>query len=397
MRLFFNILLSSAIIAAGWWLQIFWIPFFLLAGQWTGWYFRKALQIKWKAFRHRFTKTASVISGGLLGGTGLLAGILIYRFVFEVISVPSPSMEKAIEAGDYIIVNKLVPGPRRHPSDIEGYYRMQGVDQLKKGDIILFNFPEGDTILENRPDESYYYLKRHYNNFDRLREIRQWGKLIPLEVRDRPRFVKRLIALPGDTLQIKNSEIFINGEKASQTNSVIKKYQWLDTKAEFNRIAEQENILNHYEEKGNVVAEMSVHTYNQLPENAKIRFRPTLLEKNIPDRHTFPFNTDKGWNTDFLGPVVLPKRGTTVTLNPQNIDIYKRAIRVYEQNKLEINNNDSIVINGNTTNKYQFKLNYYWVMGDNRPHSFDSRFWGLLPENHIIGKIPDYFLNLEEK
>lgn len=394
MRLFFNILLSIAIIAAGWWLQIIWIPILLLAALWTGWYYRKSIQKKWEAFRHRYSKAASIMSGALLGGTGLLAGILIYRFVFEVISVPSPSMEKAIEAGDYIIVNKLVPGPRRHPHDIERYFRMQGMDQLKRGDIILFNFPEGDTILENRPDESYYYLKRHYNNFNRLREIRQWGNLIPLGVKDRPRFVKRLVALPGDTLEIINSEMHINGEKVILTNSIIKKYQWLDTKGAFNQVAEEQNIINHYEEKGNIVAEMAVHTYNQLPENVKIRFRPTLLEKNIPDRHTFPFNRNKGWNTDFLGPVVLPARGKTVKLTHQNLDIYKRAIRVYEQNDLEVKNNN-IIINGESTNKYQFKLNYYWVMGDNRPHSFDSRFWGFLPENHVIGKIPDYFLNLE--
>lgn len=396
MRIFFNILLSIVTIAAGWWLHIIWIPILLLIALWGGWYFRKTIKKKWDAFRNQFRKTASIISGALLGGTGLLAGILIYRFVFEVISVPSPSMEKAIEAGDYIIVNKLIPGPRRYPHDIERYYRMQGVDQMKRGDIILFNFPEGDTILENRPDESYYYLKRHYNNFNRLREIRQWGKLIPLNVKDRPRFVKRLIALPGDTLKIINSEIYINGEKVHLTNSIIKKYQWLDSKATFNRIAEQQNIITHYEEKGNIVAEMSVHTYNQLPENARIRFRPTLLEKNIPDRHTFPFNTDKGWNTDFLGPIVIPARGTTVTLNNQNIDIYKRAIRVYEQNNLKIKE-DRIIINGKQKEKYQFKLNYFWVMGDNRPHSFDSRFWGFLPENHIIGKIPDYFLNLENE
>ncbi|MFW5754436.1 MAG: signal peptidase I [Marinilabiliaceae bacterium] len=395
MRIFFNILLSIAIVAAGWWFQAFLIPFLLLAVLWTGWYFRRNIQKEWEVFRNQSKKTASVLSGVLAGGTGLLAGILIYRFVFEVISVPSPSMEGAIEAGDYIIVNKLVPGPRRHPHNIEQYFRMQGIHQLQRGDIILFNFPEGDTILENRPDESYYYLKRHYNNFNRLREIRKWGRLIPLDVKERPRFVKRLVALPGDTLQITNSEIFINGEHANLTNSIIKKYQWLDTKAEFNDIAEKENILNHYEEKGNIVAEMSAHTYNKLPEDAKIKFRPTLLEKNIPDRHTFPFNRDKGWNTDFLGPVVLPGKGTTVNLNHQNIDIYKRAIRVYEQNQLEIRK-DSIIVNGEATDQYQFKMNYYWVMGDNRPHSFDSRFWGFLPENHVIGKIPDYFLNLED-
>lgn len=394
MRLYFYILLSVVIVCAGWWLQIVWVPLLLVAGLWTVWYFKNSIQKKWAPFRLRNKKASFLASGFLLGGSGLLAGILLYRFVFEIISVPSPSMEKAIEAGDYIIVNKLIPGPRRFPEDIDRYYRMKGLTPLKRKDIILFNFPEGDTILENRPDESYYYLKRLYNNFDRLRNIRNWGNLIPLNVKDRPRFVKRLIAMPGDTLQIISRDIYINDKKTILPRSIIKKYQWLDSKKSFEEIANNRDIINHYKEKGNIVVEMTVHTYKQLPSNIKIKFQPIILEKNIPDRHTFPFNTSRGWNTDFMGPIILPEKDMTININHQNIDIYKRAIQVYEQNELKVQK-DSIFINNRPADQYRFKLNYYWVMGDNRPQSFDSRFWGFLPENHIIGKIPDFFINLK--
>ncbi len=349
--------------------------------------YRKIRARVWARVKKQVPLAGTVLSGFIFIALGVLFGITTYRYGVELISVPSSSMKSAIHPGSYILVNKLKPGPRRFASTPGKYFRMAGTNELRRGDIVLFNFPEGDTILANRPNESYYYLKRHFHEFDRLRQIRQWGQLIPLKVEDRPRFVKRLTGLPGDTFSIEDGDIFVNSKKLEISPTVIKKYRWTHTKEAFAALSAKLNILDQYTTGNHIEVEMTIGDYSGLASEVKKNLKPALVEKNVPDRHIFPFNTSRGWNTHHMGPIYIPSAGDTIVLTTENLPLYLRAIRVYEENKLEIKAGQ-IYLNGKPANQYCFKMNYYWAMGDNRPHSFDSRFWGFLPENHIIGTIP---------
>ena len=121
-------------------------------------------------------------------------------------------------------------------------------------------------------------------------------------------------------------------------------------------------------------------------DDLKNNIRLESLELNFPDPNIYPYVTSTGWNADYMGPVYLPKKGETVSLTPENLPLYKRMIAVFEENNLSVKD-DQILINGQPATSYTFQLNYYWVMGDNRPHSFDSRYWGPVPENHILGVV----------
>ncbi len=376
----------------------FWIPvagLLLLALVWLNFIYRKPRARVWGVIRARYAPAGPLFSVLVLLAAGLGLGIGTYRFGVELISVPSSSMETAIHAGNYILVNKLKPGPRRFASMPDKYFRMRGTSALKRGDIVLFNFPEGDTILENRPNESYYYLKRHFNEFDRLRKIRQWGQLLTLEVKNRPRFVKRLAGLPGDTLQIIDGKTFVNGQMLEEPTTLIQKFRWTHTREAFTNVVSTLPILNQYTAQDHIEVEMTIGNFTNLDPAVKAYLKPSLLEKNVPDRHIFPFNTATGWNTHHLGPIFIPSAGDTIQLTLENLPLYQRAICVYEGNVLETKGGQ-IFINGKPTDQYCFIMNYYWAMGDNRPHSFDSRFWGFLPENHIIGSIPPFLINKKQ-
>ncbi len=390
--LIYNILASVTIIFISLWFKAVWAGTLMVVLIWVAFFYRHKAGTLWDNIKERFSQAETIATATCFLALGIGLGILTYRYGFELISVPSASMETAIQSGDYIVVNKLVPGPRRHPSNANEYFRMAGVRPLKRGDIVLFNFPEGDTILENRPGESYYYLRRHNPEFDRLREIKQWGRLIALDVKNRPRFVKRLEGLPGDTIQIRGGVTYVNGEKLPTRPTIIKKYRWNHTKEDFEKHLPSLPFIDQYSTGEHIEVEMTAGDYEELNPAIKKHLKPALLERNVPDRHIFPFDLSTGWNTHFIGPVIIPARGDTIELNSRNLAFYRRAIRVYEGNTLEVEDN-KILINGRSASNYCFKMNYYWVMGDNRPHSFDSRYWGFLPENHIIGKIPDVFLN----
>jgi signal peptidase I len=326
-----------------------------------------------------------LLMGSLWIGLGILLANLIYSLGIELITVPSASMEKSIPAGKYVWINKLIPGSRMFPNSANSFFRLPGLRKIKRNDVVVFNFPDADTILANQRNESYHYLKRQYPDFDRLLKSGKWGEVEHLKVKQRPRMIKRVVAIPQDTIQISNGDIFVNGSLHKEGKAVIRLYRWIGNDSNLGKtLAKMDK--KPFQKDNALFFELTDEQLKQVNELAN-NFQRELLEMNFPDLNVFPFIPATGWNADFMGPIYLPKKGDNIKLNNQNIYLYRRMISVFEGNNLEIGSNNQIKINGQIATQYTFKLNYYWVMGDNRPHSFDSRYWGPVPDNHIVGVV----------
>ena len=297
----------------------------------------------------------------------------------DLFRLPSSSMETTIGNGDMVLINKLIMGPRIHANSVDWYYRAPGYSRLQRNDLIVFNFPEGDTLLNQQRTESYYSFKRNYNPKASRKGFRTSYK----NVTHRPSYIKRVMGLPGDSLQIADGILKVNGATQHFNEATIRKYIAINSDGD--SILNALNVVpyNHYQYKKTTLYEFSIDVINQ---HSILReyFEPFVLEKNSQDPNIFPHEYAFRYNYDHIGPLLIPQKGMSIELTPHNIAIYARLIDVYEENELEVRDGQ-IYINGKKCNSYTPKMNYYWVMGDNQPHSYDSRYWGFLPENHIIG------------
>jgi signal peptidase I len=332
------------------------------------------------------------------------------KFLFvETYKIPTPSMEETLLTGDYIFVSKLAYGPRlpetplavpffhnKFPSGKKSYSekirmpykRLKGFSSVKREDIIVFNFPEGDTMVVQYPGQNYYSLVRQYGREYLLSEF----DIITHPVDKRENYIKRCIALPGDTLQIAEGKVHINGIIRPELPLQKFKY-YVTTRGEPlpDSLLESLNILKtsvSYNPVNSLyvlyLAKEKVATLRSFPGVRSIsRYKePTLSFQN---QEIFPHNSLFRWTGDNFGPLRIPSRGDTVLLDSMNIPLYKRIIDTYEQNDLAIIDG-VIYINGAPAKSYAFKMNYFFVMGDNYHNSADSRYWGFVPEDHLLGK-----------
>jgi signal peptidase I len=383
---------------------------------------------------HKKTVVREWIDAGVFA---VVAATLIRVFVFEAYTIPTGSMEKTLLVNDFLFVSKLTYGPRipntplaipfvHHTMPItnsKSYteiihlpYTRWFASPVKRNDVVVFNFPAGDTLTKERDSQDPYYdilqgeemqqyrqLKGQIANEAELRAVSKekareivWSDytIMTRPVDKRENYIKRCVAIAGDTIQIVDGILYVNSQKAfisptSATDYIVT--------ATTNKILTEEDLrdagirINSSQDSPDFIP-YGANTYliNLTESEAEILKKwpgitVTRKLENVGDYRIFPRDTSLVlWSVDEFGPLWIPKKGATIPLNAKNISCYKRAIRVYENNTWE-ERDGKIFINGKEATTYTFKMNYYWMMGDNRHRSQDSRFWGFVPEDHVVG------------
>jgi signal peptidase I len=310
--------------------------------------------------------------------------LLIQTFVIAVYSIPTTSMEKTIHLGGKVLVNKLNYRP------------------ITRGDILVFHFPEGDTIID-LPDyrslRPYYEVIRELGNgnADSGRQIVLANPdQYPLAVRPvykREVYLKRCIAMPGDQLAMRDELVYIDGRlqawpaEAETYFHVVTGGHPLDKEGMKTQYGLDISNADEIRPLDNSGAYEMLLTWKAREKMLKDGFAQRIApDIDSSSEGVFPNDAWHHWTRDNYGPIWIPKKGASIQLTALNYPIYERIIRTYEGNKLEIRGG-RIYVNGQEANSYTFKMNYYWVIGDNLHGSQDSRYWGFVPEDHLIGKV----------
>jgi signal peptidase I len=358
----------------------------------------------------------------------VVAATLIRTFIFEAYTIPSGSMEKSLLVNDFLFVSKFSYGPRipntplsvpfvhnylPFGSSRKSYSELVQLPYIrwfstpvKRGDAVVFNFPAGDTVINREGYQSfkeYYTLCRDMGDGDmaRGRAIILNSDTLPLAIHPVDKtdnYIKRCVGVSGDLLEIRKGEVYLNGKLQQMPDNSIMSYQ-IETNGQVldPEILKSEFGVNYEEEVASVG--INVYYFKNLTAKALAEMKAAGLVKRadpelIPADKidfsnnrpmVFPYDTLHKWTIDDFGPIWIPKKGGTLELTPVNYSVYERAIRVYEHNDFFMKDN-KFFLNGTEVKSYTFKMDYYWMMGDNRHGSQDSRFWGFVPEDRVVGK-----------
>lgn len=338
----------------------------------------------------------------------VVAATLIRVFFIEAYTIPSGSMEKSLLIGDFLFVSKVNYGARipmtpiafpfaHHTMPVTGtkaywdgvqwkYHRLPGFSNVKRNDIVVFNLPVGDTVALENQEPSYYKLVRELG----WQSVNSQYTITSRPVDKRENIIKRCIAVPGDVISMKEGVVSVNGkiEPLKNTGQMPYKIELKTPDVNFDVFKDLGFTVNEMEQvdKQTYIANATPEMINKLKQLDFIKSAVLEVKSaTINDGDLFPLDPNKKWNVDNFGPLKVPAKGWTVQLDSNSMPIYYRAIRTYEGNKVE-KKGEVWYINDKPATTYTFKMNYYWMMGDNRHNSIDSRYWGFLPEDHIVGK-----------
>jgi signal peptidase I len=398
-------------------------------------------KVNWSFWKSRKKKNSILIEWLDALIFAVIAVTIINIFLFQNYKIPTPSMEKSLLIGDHLYVSKVAYGPRipntpltvpftQNIMPVTGgnsyvewikrpYKRLAGFGEVQRYDAVVFNFPAGDTVVKEHPARSYYSIVRDYamqlKEVDERKEsaLKTWDQYLDdgrkgvredYEIVNRPvdrrdNYIKRCVAIPGDTLSIVDSQIFIDGKPIPNFEGVQHRYYVqtngtpINPKA-FERLdiakADQEKVGSMY------VLPLTNETLESLKKFSIVssvsQYSTVAGEYNY---QMFPHDSSYNWSLDNYGPLWMPEKGVTIQLNTKNLPLYKRIIEAYEGNSLNVQ--DSVIfINGEVATEYTFKMGYYFMIGDNRHISSDCRYWGFVPEDHILGKPKFIWLSLDK-
>ena len=400
-------------------------------------------KVNWSFWKKREGKNSAFIEWLDALIFAVIAVTLINIFLFQNYRIPSGSMEKSLRIGDHLAVSKVAYGPRmpntpvafpftqhtipliktRSWSDIitAPYRRLKGFGEVGRFDAVVFNFPAGDTVvIENQATAYEEILRQHalqimsYERFDttlkrteedylRLAREEVWAenRIIYRPVDRRENYVKRCVGIPGDIVSVRGGVLYVNDEAVEDNGTQQTFYlvrtngtninPWAFERLDISRADQVMTSANTYWlplTRGNADKIAGFANVSEVT--------PDLRRNGEYGGHIFPHKPEYPWNEDYFGPLWIPEKDAEVKLDMGNICLYERIIDVYEGNDLEIR--DSLIyINGVQTNSYTFRMDYYWMMGDNRHDSADSRFWGFVPDDHIVGKPKLVWLSIDKE